>query len=161
MIAQDLDLTQPAHRRTIAVLIAQKLAGHTFPGEEKRIDRAVKIVLQGHVDLLEDGTARVACQSQTGSHYRVVNGHCGCPDQQAPAQRCKHRLALALERKARRLIATQWYAQDSRDGTWGIATSVTLPEAPSYACWLLSTPADPTPRYVPDTALVLGTHCGA
>jgi hypothetical protein len=45
-----------------------------------RIDSAVKIVLAGDVELLPDGTAKVASQSNGTIAYHVVNGHCNCRD---------------------------------------------------------------------------------
>src|SRR5215831_2631816 len=45
-----------------------------------RVDAAVKIVLAGDVELLSDGTAKVASQSNGTTAYHVVNGHCDCRD---------------------------------------------------------------------------------
>src|SRR5215475_8897575 len=45
-----------------------------------RVDTAVKIVLAGDVELLADGTAKVASQSNGSTAYRVVNGTCTCRD---------------------------------------------------------------------------------
>jgi hypothetical protein len=58
-----------------------------------RVDSAVKIVLAGDVELLADGTAKVASQSNGSTAYHVVNGHCDCKDYpKAPHQFCKHRV---------------------------------------------------------------------
>jgi hypothetical protein len=56
-----------------------------------RVDSAVKIVLAGDVELLADGTAKVASQSNGTTAYHVVNRHCDCRDyDKAPHQFCKH-----------------------------------------------------------------------
>jgi hypothetical protein len=69
-----------------------------------RVDSAVKIVLAGDVELLADGTAKVASQSNGSTAYHVVNGHCDCKDfPKAPHQFCKHRLGAAIARRAHEL----------------------------------------------------------
>ena len=56
-------------------------------------DKAVALVLNGDVELMPDGTARVASQSNGTTHYHIVNGHCNCRDyEKAPHQFCKHRV---------------------------------------------------------------------
>jgi len=58
-----------------------------------RVDSAVKIVLAGDVELLADGTAKVASQSNGTTAYHIVNGHCDCRDyEKAPHNFCKHRV---------------------------------------------------------------------
>jgi hypothetical protein len=72
-----------------------------------RIDAAVKIVLAGDVELLANGTARVASQSDGKTTYHVVNGDCTCKDfPRAPGHFCKHRLAYGIAKRAHAL-ATQ------------------------------------------------------
>jgi hypothetical protein len=69
-----------------------------------RVDSAVKIVLAGDVELLPDGTAKVASQSNGTTVYHVVNGECSCKDfAKAPHQFCKHRLSAAIARRAQEL----------------------------------------------------------
>src|SRR3989475_13217690 len=69
-----------------------------------RVDSAVKIVLAGDVELLADGTAKVASQSNGTTAYHVVNGHCDCKDfAKAPHSFCKHRLGAAIVRRAQEL----------------------------------------------------------
>ena len=41
-----------------------------------RVDKAVAIVLAGDVELLSDGTAKVASQSNGTTVYHIVNGPC-------------------------------------------------------------------------------------
>ena len=86
--------------RTAVVEIADK-ARATLPQSAGRIDKAVALVLAGDVEVLGDGTARVASQSNGQTVYHIVNGHCDCRDyEKAPDQWCKHRLAHALYKRA-------------------------------------------------------------
>jgi hypothetical protein len=69
-----------------------------------RVDSAVKIVLAGDVELVADGTAKVASQSNGTTQYVVCNGHCPCKDyERAPHHLCKHRLSAAIARRAQEL----------------------------------------------------------
>jgi hypothetical protein len=81
--------------------IADK-AKATLPQSAGRIDKAVGLVLAGDVEVLGDGTARVASQSNGQTVYHVVNGHCDCKDySKAPdAGWCKHRLSAAIAKRA-------------------------------------------------------------
>ena len=66
-----------------------------------RIDRARELVLAGHVELYDDGTARVRSQTDGQTSYLVVNGTCACEDfPRAPEGLCKHRLAPRIARRA-------------------------------------------------------------
>jgi hypothetical protein len=72
-----------------------------------RIDRARELVLAGHVELCEDGTARVTSQTDGQTTYLLVNGTCSCEDfPHAPEGLCKHRAAARIARRAIR-VATQ------------------------------------------------------
>src|SRR5712691_9794559 len=80
--------------------IAEK-AKATLPDCIGRVDSAVKIVLAGDVELLPDGTAKVASQSRGETVYHIVNGSCNCPDYaKAPSNWCKHRIAAGLAKRA-------------------------------------------------------------
>jgi hypothetical protein len=97
------------------------------------VDSAVKIVLAGDVELLPDGTAKVASQSNGAMAYHVVNGHCDCRDyEKAPHNFCKHRLAAAITRRAQELIKAQ--LEDATNGQAEPAPTppplAALPEAP-------------------------------
>jgi len=66
-------------------------AKETLPECNGSVDSAVKIVLAGDVELLADGTAKVASQSNGTTKYFVVNGECSCLDfAKAPSNWCKH-----------------------------------------------------------------------
>ena len=83
--------------------IAEK-AKATLPECNGRVDSAVKIVLNGDVELLPDGTARVASQSNGTTKYFIVNGECTCKDYpKAPSFWCKHRIAAGLMKRSRTL----------------------------------------------------------
>ena len=83
-----------------------------------RIDAAVKMVLAGDVKLLEDGTARVASQSNGQTVYYVVNGECTCRDfPRAPGNFCKHRLGFGICKRACALATERLRAQDNRQAT--------------------------------------------
>jgi hypothetical protein len=78
-----------AWREAVAA-IAEK-AKAKLPECNGRVDKAVTIVLNGDVELLPDGTAKVASQSSGSMAYHVVNGECSCKDfAKAPHQLCKH-----------------------------------------------------------------------
>ena len=80
-----------AWREAVAA-IADK-AKAKLPECNGRVDKAVALVLNGDVELLLDGTAKVASQSTGSTAYHVVNGHCDCRDyEKAPGQLCKHRV---------------------------------------------------------------------
>ena len=70
--------SRAAWREAVAE-IADK-AKAKLPECNGRVDSAVKIVLAGDVELLPDGTAKVASQSNGTTAYHIVNGHCDCKD---------------------------------------------------------------------------------
>jgi len=56
-----------------------------------RVEKAVQIVLNGDVELLPDGKAKVASQSNGTTQYVVCNGTCECRDfAKAEGGWCKH-----------------------------------------------------------------------
>ena len=83
----------------------------TLPECNGRVDKAVAIVLAGDVELLPDGKAKVASQSNGTTVYFVVNGECQCKDfPTASSGWCKHRIAAGLHKRASALV-TQKLAQ--------------------------------------------------
>jgi hypothetical protein len=94
--------TRTAWRAAVSE-IAEKTKA-TLPECNGRVDSAVKIVLNGDVDLQADGTAKVASQSNGQTAYHIVNGSCDCKDfPKAPSNWCKHRIAAGLALRARAL----------------------------------------------------------
>jgi hypothetical protein len=82
-----------AWREAVADIAAK--AHDKLPECNGRIDKAVALVLAGDVELLADGTARVASQSNGQIVYHIVNGHCDCKDfAKAPHSFCKHVLLV-------------------------------------------------------------------
>jgi hypothetical protein len=78
--------------REAVAAIADK-AKAKLPECNGRVDKAVALVLNGDVELLPDGTAKVASQSNSTTQYVVCNGHCSCKDyERAPHNLCKHRV---------------------------------------------------------------------
>jgi hypothetical protein len=72
--------------------IAEK-AKAKLPECNGRVDKAVALVLNGDVELLADGRAKVASQSNGTAEYLVVNGECTCKDfAKAPHGCCTHRV---------------------------------------------------------------------
>jgi hypothetical protein len=62
-------------------------------------------VLHNDVELLADGTAKVASQSNANLSYLIANGHCDCRDfAHAPHNFCTHRLSAAIARRAQELV---------------------------------------------------------
>src|SRR5712664_2297995 len=102
------DFENPARQafRQVVAEIAAK-AKETLPECNGRVDSAVKIVLAGDVELLADGTAKVASQSNGTTKYFVVNGECSCPDfAKAPSNWCKHRIAAGLAKRVAARVRT-------------------------------------------------------
>src|SRR2546427_26103 len=96
--------TDRATWRAAVAEIAAK-AHAKLPECNGRVDSAVKLVLAGDVELLADGTARVASQSNGTTTYHIENGHCDCKDfAKAPHGFCKHRLSAAIARRAQELV---------------------------------------------------------
>jgi hypothetical protein len=99
------DFCNPARQawREAVAAIAEK-AKAKLPECSGRVESAVKIVLNGDVELQADGTAKVASQSNGSTAYHVVNGSCDCKDfAKAPHNFCKHRLSAAIVRRAQEL----------------------------------------------------------
>src|SRR6266446_9814492 len=108
------DFGSRAAWRAAVAEIADK-ARAKLPECNGRVDSAVKIVLAGDVELLADGTAKVASQSNGTTAYHVVNGHCDCRDyEKAPHNFCKHRLSAAIARRAQELTKAKLDAPVNR-----------------------------------------------
>jgi hypothetical protein len=129
--------------REAVVEVADK-ARATLPECHGRVDSAVKMVLSGDVELLADGKAKVASQSNGTTTYHVVNGECTCKDfPKAPQGFCKHRLAYGIHKRAYTLARAKLEqlggAQNGTDHLQAEQPQVqpqseavsTLPEAPA------------------------------
>jgi len=93
--------------------IADK-AKATLPQCNGRVEKAVAIVLNGDVELLPEGKAKVASQSNGTTKYFLVNGTCECADYpKAPQNFCKHRLAYGIHKRAYALAKTKLDQLDS------------------------------------------------
>ncbi len=128
--------TRQAWRAAVAAIAVK--AKQTLPDCAGRVERAVKIVLAGDVELLADGKAKVASQSNGTTQYFVVNGTCECKDfPRATSGWCKHRIAAGMQKRATALMQ-RTLAQPN-------GASHDQPEAP--------TPPTPVPAEVPTPPL--------
>src|SRR4029450_9765821 len=94
--------------RTAVLQVADK-AKLVLEANASRIDKAIALVLNGHVEMV-DGKCRVASQTNGKTIYHQVNGTCTCQDftqEKAPNGFCKHRLAHGLYRRAMELVQAQ------------------------------------------------------
>ena len=86
---QQLIDTRAIWRAAVNEVAAKATAA--LPECNGRVEKAVALVLSGDVDVLPDGTARVASQANGQTVYHIVNGHCDCKDYpNAPQGWCKH-----------------------------------------------------------------------
>lgn len=80
-----------------AIRQAAACARERYAGEEKRIERALLLALNGHVTVYPDSTAIVRSERNPEVVYNVRHHHCDCPDWgNAPDGRCKHVVGVAL-----------------------------------------------------------------
>jgi hypothetical protein len=135
--APDFEQTTRQVWREAVAEIAEK-AKATLPECNGRVDSAVKLVLAGDVELLADGTARVASQSHGNTTYVVCNGTCECKDYaKAPSNWCKHRIAAGLYKRAQALVqrklngASNGHAASDPAPAQPEAPTAPLPEAPA------------------------------
>src|SRR5216683_127658 len=95
--------TRQAWRAAVAEIAVK--AKQTLPDCAGRVESAVKMVLAGDVELLADGKAQVASQSNGQTVYHLVNGTCDCKDYpKAPSNWCKHRIAAGMQKRATALM---------------------------------------------------------
>src|SRR5438552_14715988 len=93
----------PARRawRETVVEIAAKAKAALPEAVHGRVEKAVQIVLNGDVELLPDGKAKVVSQSNGTTAYAVCNGRCECRDfAKAEGGWCTHRAAAAIYKRA-------------------------------------------------------------
>lgn len=97
--------------RTVVAEISEK-AKAALPECVGRIEKATAIALSGDIELLPEGKAKVSSQSNGTTEYFVVNGECSCKDfPKAPNGFCKHRLSVAIYKRAYALTKERLEAQ--------------------------------------------------
>src|SRR5438874_10835838 len=117
--------------------IAEK-AKATLPDCVGRVDRAVQIVLNHDVEIMDDGKAKVASQSNGEVVYHLVNGECTCKDYpKAPSNWCKHRIAAGLYKRATALVQRKLNGASNGTANGQVETPPTPTPAP------VATPAEP------------------
>ena len=90
-----------------AVALAATKARQALPACSTRIDKAIELVLNNAVELLDGGQARVTSQYNGATTYTVCNGTCACADfAKAPEGWCKHRISRALVIRAIEIAKT-------------------------------------------------------
>ena len=118
-----------AWRQAVADIAAK--AKKTLPQCGARVDSAVKSVLAGDVELLADGTAKVASQSNGTTAYFVVNGTCECKDfPKAPSGWCKHRIAAGLAKRVAARVRAQLDAPANGQAATPSAPAPAVPTSP-------------------------------
>jgi len=94
--------------RTAVAMVAAN-AKRALPEAHHRIGNAVKLILAGDVELLPNGTAKVASQSEPKTVYEVKGTGCTCPDALYRAKDgwCKHVLVVLIVKRATTLVKQQ------------------------------------------------------
>ena len=141
------DFENPARKawREAVAEIAIK-AKETLPECNGRVDSAVKIVLAGDVELLPDGKAQVASQSNGTTAYFVVNGECQCKDfPKAPSSWCKHRIAAGIQKRAVVLAKAKLNGLNSASNGHAAPLSQPAPAQPEAP---IDTPQGVPPQHV-------------
>jgi hypothetical protein len=100
------DDTMAEHQRWVdAVHQVAERAHQAMPTHAERIEKALTLVLEGHVEPQGQGVFYVRSQVKGSPRTYTVNGFCECPDaRRAKDGCCKHLLATFLYRRARRLV---------------------------------------------------------
>jgi hypothetical protein len=95
-----------------------------IPALNGRVGKACTLILQGDVELHDDGTALVNSLTHPTVAYQVAPGLCQCKDfDRAPEHLCCHRLAAGFLRK----LLEKMPAADATV----VTTAAPLPEAPA------------------------------
>ena len=111
-----------------------------------RVEKAVQMVLNGDVELLPDGKAKVASQSNGTTQYVVCNGTCECRDfAKAEGGWCKHRAAAAIHKRAMALAKAKL---DTLNDSQATAPSQPPPAQPHTSPAVTSTPLPEAPASV-------------
>lgn len=126
-------LTRKIFREAVSELAVK--AKETLPDAVNgRVDKAVAIVLTGDVELMADGKAVVGSQSDAGLHY-VYDGECECRDSDRAEIDgwCKHRIAVAIAKRANALAKQRLEEHFERQQSQTQSQTQLLPEAPASA----------------------------
>ncbi len=111
--------------RTAVATVAEK-AKKILPQEVNgRLESAVKLVLMGDVEMLDDGTVKVGSSDPT-RWYHLIGTACTCTDftqGKAPEGWCKHRIAAGINKRVEEMSPAPPAPVE--------APPVPLPEAPA------------------------------
>jgi hypothetical protein len=112
--------------RELVAQVAEKAKAILPASVNGRVESAVKLVLAGDVEVLEDGSITVGSSDPT-RYYRLVGPTCTCTDfvqGKAPDGWCKHRISAGIDKRVRELLA-------ARPAPTSEAPAAPLPEAPA------------------------------
>jgi hypothetical protein len=136
------DPARSAWREAVAEIAAK--AKQTLPECNGRVERAAALVLNGNVELLPDGKAKVASQSNGQTVYHIANGECDCKDYpKAPSGWCKHRIARGLHLRATALATHKLAQLDGASNGQAELPSQPEPPAEEARVWRTNTPPAP------------------
>jgi len=115
------------YRETVAAVAAKARA--ILPAAVNgRIESALKLVLQGDVEPLDDGRIQVGSSDPT-RYYHLVGPTCTCTDftqGKAPEGWCKHRISAGIDKRVREVLA-------ALPAPTPAPPAASLPEAPASA----------------------------
>jgi hypothetical protein len=118
--------------RQILAEIAEKARERLPQAVNGRLESAVKLVLQGDVQPLDDGSIQVGSSDPT-RYYRLVGTTCTCTDfvqEKAPQGWCKHRIAAGLQRRVQQVLASEAPPENADTNEKDVMVfSAPLPEA--------------------------------
>jgi hypothetical protein len=141
------DFENPArHAWREAVAEVADKAKATLPECNGRVEKAAAIVLNDDVELLADGKARVASQSNGQTVYHIANGECDCKDYpKAPSHWCRHRIARRLHLRATALAKHKLAPLDGASNGQTTPASHDAPAGEAQVWRSNTTPTPPPP----------------
>jgi hypothetical protein len=98
--------TDRQHYRELVAKVAERARAILPTTVNGRIESAVKLVLQGDVTFLDDGSVQVGSSDPT-RYYRLVGTTCTCTDfvqEKAPEGWCKHRIAAGIQKRVTEML---------------------------------------------------------
>jgi hypothetical protein len=122
--------TDRQHYRELVAKVAERARAILPAAGNGRVESAVKLVLQGDVTFLDDGTVQVGSSDPT-RYYRLTGQACTCTEFEqgkAPEGWCKHRIAAGIHKRVAEMLAESMRAADTAAETMSPAP---LPEAPA------------------------------